>query len=650
MCGIAGFLSNRAENIPFPSIIRRMTDRIAHRGPDDAGAWADDENGIALGHRRLSILDLSSSGHQPMPSACGRYTAVYNGEIYNFRALKAEIEAVSTVTWRGHSDTEIMLAAVSLWGFEATLLKLNGMFAIALWDRQTRTLHLARDRFGEKPLYYTQKNGAFIFASELKAMQAHPSFTAEINRDALTLYLRHNYIPAPHTIWQGVFKLEPGCHLAVHADGTVEAPRPYWSFEQAALAGVAEPFVEGPHLIDELEQVLTRAVGLRMEADVPLGAFLSGGIDSSLIVALMQRQSARPVKTFTIGFSNKDFNEAEVAKAVAGHLKTEHHELYVTPDDALAIIPSLPQIWDEPFSDSSQIPTYLVSRMTRENVTVALSGDAGDELFGGYNRYFLADRIWRAIGWMPPRLRASVGHMLRAPMAGNAAQFINGLMPAARRHHAVRDRLPKLAEVLEANNHRQLYRHLVSHFSDPASLVLGGQEPKTLLDREPPDLGNPIHAMMYMDTLMYLPGDILTKVDRASMAVSLESRIPFLDPDVVDFAWRLPLSSKVRDGKGKHVLRELLYRHVPQAIIDRPKMGFGVPIDEWLRGPLLGWADDLLNADRLRKDGIFAVEPIVRMWEEHRTGKRRWHYQLWDILMFQAWYTHQTADNLTVSA
>lgn len=650
MCGIAGFLVSRGGGLPFSSLIRRMTDRIAHRGPDDEGMWIDEEAGIALGHRRLSILDLSSSGHQPMTSSCGRYVAVYNGEIYNFRELKAEIESGATISWRGHSDTEIMLEAISRWGIEATLPRLNGMFAIALWDKKTRQLTLARDRFGEKPLYYSVENGIILFGSELKALQAHPSFIADLNRDALALFLRHNYIPAPHTIWKGVFKLEPAHYLRIDADGTVEAQQCYWSFEQVARAGIARPLSEGAYLVDELQTVLMNAVGLRMEADVPLGAFLSGGIDSSLIVAMMQRQSARPVKTFTIGFSNKTYNEADVAKAVAAHLQTDHQELYVSPDDALSIIPSLPEIWDEPFSDSSQIPTYLVSRMTRQSVTVALSGDAGDELFGGYNRYFLADRIWRAIGWMPPRARSGFGSLLRAPLAGTIAQSLNGLIPQRHRHSAVRDRLPKLADVVEAGDHRTLYRHLVSHMTDPASLVLGAREPQTLLDRTPPDLGGPIHAMMYMDTLTYLPGDILTKVDRASMAVSLESRIPFLDPDVVDFAWRLPLSSKVRDGKGKHLLRQLLYRHVPKDIIDRPKMGFGVPIDEWLRGPLVEWADALLASNRLRADGIFAVEPVTRMWEEHRTGKRRWHYQLWDILMFQAWYAHQKTRNLALAS
>ena len=641
MCGIAGFLTSRNASGSLANHARAMTACIAHRGPDDDGIWTDEAAGLALGHRRLAIIDLSPAGHQPMTSACGRYVTVFNGEIYNYRALRAEIDAQASVDWRGHSDTEVMLEAMSRWGVEQTLPRLNGMFAIAVWDRRERRLHLARDRFGEKPLYYGKAGDTVLFGSELKALQAHPAFSAEIDRDALTLYLRHNYIPAPHTIWKGVAKLEPAHHLIVEADGTIGAARPYWSFEAVARAGTAHPTTDAVELVDELDSVLSRAIGLRMEADVPLGAFLSGGIDSSLIVALMQRQSTRPVKTFTIGFSDKAYNEAELAKAVARHLGTEHHELYVTPEDALALIPSLPAIWDEPFADSSQIPTYMVSRMTREHVTVALSGDAGDELFGGYNRYVLTNRIWSATGWLPRLVRPALGALLRAPATGDIAQRLSNLLPASYRQQAVRDRLPKIADVMEASDHWEVYRHLVSHFADPASLVLGGTEPATLLNRAPPDLGDPIHTMMYLDTLTYLPDDILTKVDRASMAVSLEARVPFLDPDVAEFAWRLPMSAKIQQSTGKRILRELLYRHVPQAIIDRPKMGFGVPIDEWLRGPLVAWADGLLARERLEREGVFAVEPIVRMWEEHRSGKRRWHYKLWTILMFQAWYERQ---------
>lgn len=641
MCGIAGLILSGGGNASLIGETRAMIDRIAHRGPDDDGVWVDDAAGVALGHRRLAIIDLSPAGHQPMTSACGRYVIVYNGEVYNYRALREEIESLTEVSWRGHSDTEVILAAVSIWGIECTLPKLNGMFALALWDRQERRLHLARDRFGEKPLYYGKFGNVFLFGSELKAIQAHPAFRGNLNRDALSLFLRHNYIPAPHSIWQDVNKLPPAHHMIVGADGTAGEPVAYWSFAEVARAGVMEPMSDSPALIDRLEAVLTTAVGLRMEADVPLGAFLSGGIDSSLTVAMMQRQSARPVKTFTIGFSDKTYNEAEIAKTVARHLGTDHHELYVTPDDALSLIPSLPTIWDEPFADSSQIPTYMVSRMTREQVTVALSGDGGDELFGGYSRYFETERIWNATGWLPRPLRIALGKLLRAPRTGDIAQAAMNLLPISRRHAAVRDRLPKIADVLEAGDHREVYRHLVSHFTDPAALVIGSREPSTLLDQVPPDLGDPVHVMMYLDTLTYLPDDILAKVDRASMAVSLESRVPFLDPNVVDFAWRLPIGAKIQGSSGKQILRKLLSRYIPSEIIDRPKMGFGMPVDEWLRGPLVDWADSLLDRDRLIQQGIFVAEPIVRMWEEHRNGVRRWHYKLWNILMFQAWYERQ---------
>ena len=646
MCGITGLIDRARRNDELGHVLESMTDRLEHRGPDDRGTWVGqaEDSAIGLGQRRLAIIDLSPAGHQPMQSHCGRYVIVYNGEIYNFRTLRADLDGEREIAWRGHSDTEVLLAAISTWGLEATLPKLNGMFAIALWDKRHSRLFLARDRFGEKPLYYGKVGSTFLFGSELKALKAHPDFRADIDRDAVSLYLRHNYIPAPHSIWRGIYKLEPAHLVEISSAGDAGRPQPFWSFDELMDKAAAHPVMPGSGAVDELEQVLSRSIGLRMEADVPLGAFLSGGIDSSLIVALMQKLSPGRVKTFTIGFDQPEFNEADVAKQVAQHLGTNHFEHYLQPHEALDLVPRLPEIWDEPFADSSQIPTYLVSMITRQHVTVALSGDAGDELFGGYNRYFLANRINQATRWMPDFLRPAFGTMMRKPGFGALVQAGSAVLPRRFRHSGVRDRLPKIADVIEAGNSRETYRQLVSHFKRPDDLVIGGHEPATLLNADT-GIENDTLSMMYLDTLTYLPGDILAKVDRASMAVSLESRIPFLDPDVVEFAWRLPLSAKVQGGSGKRILKELLYRHVPAELIDRPKMGFGVPLDEWLAGPLKSWADDLLAPDRLKRDGIFEPAPIIAMWEEHRSGRRRWPYHLWDILMFQAWHDKQGMDS-----
>ena len=651
MCGIAGFISGRRLSSDAVTVLRRMTDAIAHRGPDDEGSWLDEAAGIALGHRRLSIIDLSAAGHQPMASASGRYVIIYNGEIYNFRDLRAELEAAGAApSWRGHSDTEVMLAAIDHWGIRGTLERLNGMFAFAVWDRSTQVLTLARDRLGEKPLYYGRMGHYFLFGSELKALTLHPGFRGEVDRDALALYLRHNYIPAPHSIWRDIQKLPPAHYLEVRERGTqIGEPQAFWSFPAVAEQGDADAFADGPELVDRLEALLKDAVLRRMEADVPLGAFLSGGIDSSTVVALMQAQSSKPVRTFTIGFHEKGYNEAAHAKAVTEHLGTDHTELYVTPEDALALIPRLPSIWDEPFSDSSQLPTYLVSELTRRHVKVSLSGDAGDELFGGYNRYFLAPRIWGAMSMLPHPLRRLLAGALRAPLTGRAAA---ALLSPLRQYRTLNlpDRLPKVAEIVAERSREGVYRRLVSHFSNPEALVIGGRETEAPWAADMPQFGDFRQTMMYIDTLTYLPDDILTKVDRASMAVSLEGRIPFLDHRVVEFAWRLPLSAKIRAGRGKHILREVLYRHVPKSLIERPKMGFGVPIDEWLRGPLRDWAESLLDAGRLQQEGFFQAKPIRQLWSDHLSGRRRWHYHLWDILMFQAWLQEQNGGGAAVSS
>jgi asparagine synthase (glutamine-hydrolysing) len=621
-----------------------MADELLHRGPDDRGVWADDVAGIALGHRRLSIVDLSAAGHQPMLSHDARFVLAYNGELYNTEALREEVErAVGPRAWRGHSDTEVLLEAFAALGVREALRRTVGMFALALWDRQERRLTLARDRIGEKPLYYGRFGTALLFASEPKALRRHPAWRGEIDRDALVLYARHGYVPAPYSIYRGVAKLAPGC-FAEFSPGDAE-PRiePYWSALETALAGVTAPRREQEaELVGELDALLRQAVRGQMVADVPLGAFLSGGIDSSTVVALMQAQSSRPIRTFTIGFDEAEYNEAEHARAVARHLGTEHTELTVTPEQAQAVIPRLPDIYCEPFADASQIPTFLVAQLARQHVTVALSGDAGDELFGGYNRYLLAQRVWRGLSAVPlPLRRATVNALLGLPTR-TWDRLLGALRPVLPRRLRVPnpgDKVHKLAGVLAQEDLDSVYRRLVSQWSEPGELVPGGREPPTPLTLPAglEGLRTPLQRMTYLDTVTYLPDDILVKVDRAAMAVSLETRVPLLDHRVVEFAWQVPEQYKVRGGCGKHLLREVLARYVPRELFDRPKMGFGVPIDQWLRGPLREWAEHLLDPVALRRQGYFAVEPIIRAWSDHLDGKRSNQYPLWVVLMFQAW-------------
>ena len=648
MCGITGFLdlSHSHSSEELQALVTRMADALQHRGPDDCGNWCDPQAGIALGFRRLAILDLSPTGHQPMLSADERYVLVFNGEAYNFADLRQELLPLGH-TFRGTSDSEVMLAAVRQWGLEAAVRRFNGMFAFALWDRRERTLTLVRDRLGIKPLYYGWAGTTFLFGSELKALRAHPDFRVEIDRDALALYLRHNYIPAPHTIYRGIHKLTPGCILTVNPNQqpASQKPVPYWSAREVVERGLAHPF-EGDEIeaVEALDAHLCRSVGLRMIADVPLGAFLSGGVDSSTIVALMQAQSHRPVKTFTIGFHESGFDEAKYAKAVARHLGTQHTELYISPEQARAVIPLLPKLYDEPFADSSQIPTFLVSQLARRHVTVSLSGDGGDELFGGYNRYFMLDAIWERIGWMPLSLRKLASSAAKAvPTCLWPTLF--RFLPDLADFPNPADKAQKLAEIIASPSPEAIYLDLVSHWKQPARVVLNAHEPDTaLLDRSRwADLTSFTDQMMFLDLITYLPGDILDKVDRASMGNSLEVRAPFLDDhQTLEFTWSLPRQYKIRRGQGKWILRQVLYRYVPEELIERPKMGFGVPIDAWLRGPLREWAESLLDESRLRREGFFDPQPIRQKWLKHLSGGRNWQYHLWDILIFQAWLEAQS--------
>lgn len=640
MCGFTGFL-DRSGFADGDALLRRMADTIAHRGPDSDGYWVDGEAGVALAHRRLAIIDLSPAGHQPMFSHDGRFVLTYNGEIYNHIDMRRELDERGASGWRGHSDTETLLQGFSVWGVPGTLERANGMFAFALWDRAERKLYLARDRMGEKPLYYGMQGKTLLFGSELKALRQHPAWQGRIDRGALSLFLRHSYVPGPYSIYDGIQKLPPGHYVEMVA-GDADLPEPvaYWDIAEKARYARDRPFEGSPDAgVDALEDLLLDAVGIRMAADVPLGAFLSGGYDSSTIVALMQRQSSRPVKTFSIGFSEAEYDEAHHAKRVAKHLGTDHTELYATPQDALDQIPILPRHWDEPFADASQIPTLLVSRLARTTVTVSLSGDGGDELFCGYNRYAQGYDVWRRLGRMPRSLRKMVSGAVRLAPAG-AIDNAMKIAPANLRRMAVGDRLLKLADVLDVEQGDDFYRTLVSHSKNPGSLVLGGQEPPTILSEADPDLpatGDFRDRMMYLDMRTYLPDDILVKVDRASMAVGLESRVPLLDHRVVEFAFALPLSHKLRNGEAKWPLRQLLYRYVPREMMERPKTGFAVPIEHWLRGPLRDWADDLLAPEKLRREGFLDADAVSRLWTDTRSGRRRTHHHVWDILMFQAW-------------
>jgi asparagine synthase (glutamine-hydrolysing) len=647
MCGLTGYLAGRSGFAETDArvTLRYMADAIVHRGPDSDGYWLDTAVGIGLAHRRLAIVDLSSAVAQPMVSVSKRYVIAFNGEIYNHLRLRDTLQRENNVIapWRGHSDTETLLAGFDAWGIEGTLHRAIGMFAMAVWDRGNHVLTLARDRLGEKPLYYGWQGqggqAVFLFGSELSALRRHPAFAAEINRDALTLLMRHSCIGGEHSIYSDIYKLPPGHLLTVSNTAPEPMVRAWWSGATVVEQGVAKPFSGSPEeAVDELEALLRDAIGQQMMADVPLGAFLSGGIDSSTVVALMQAQSRRPVRTFSIGFNEEGFNEAVYAKAVARHLGTDHTELYVTPEQALAVIPILPTLYSEPFADSSQIPTFLVSQLARQHVTVSLSGDAGDELFCGYTRYQLTAGLWDKLSRLPRSMRLLAAGLITAIPPG-AWDKLSGLIPLS----SVGDKLHKGATLLGSRTAADLYRGMTSHWAEPASLVLGSTEPAAVLTGAAQVLHglSDVERMMALDMLSYLPDDILVKVDRAAMGVSLETRVPFLDHRVVEFAWSLPLDFKLRNGVTKWPLRELLYRHVPRELIERPKIGFGVPIAHWLRGPLRDWAEGLLDESRLRQESFFSHTRIHQKWSEHLSGKRNWHYLLWNVLMFQAWLEHK---------
>ncbi|MGP5439698.1 asparagine synthase (glutamine-hydrolyzing) [Psychrobacter faecalis] len=625
MCGITGFFKEKIFPLPeeVQYSLQKMTDAIRHRGPDSEGFWYDSDSKVAFGHRRLSILDLSEAGNQPMLSDDDRYVIAFNGEIYNHLEIRQEIEsAISTIIWKGHSDTETLLKAIQVFGWEKTLQKLVGMFAIALWDNKEQQLTLARDRMGEKPLYWGWSGQTLLFGSELKALKAHPTFNATIDRDALALLLRYNYVPAPYSIYCGIEKLLPGHFVKIKLGQSRKdvLPISYWSLKKTVENGLSDPFIgSDAEAIDLLEDTIKQSLVGQMSADVPLGAFLSGGVDSSAIVALMQAESKQPIKTFAIGFDEPGYNEAEYAKAVAEHLGTEHTEFYVTANDALEVVPLLSTIFCEPFADSSQIPTYLVSKMAKQHVTVALSGDAGDELFGGYNTYQLLPKIWKIISPLP------------APVRRLASKLLSGLpMP---------EKLLKLVEVLPVNNRAEFYNLVVSHWKNAEQLVIGSKNISTVLTDK--SLWSNVDSfeewMMSIDAQQYMIDDILVKVDRTAMANSLEVRVPMLDHRVVELAWQLPLDMKIRDKTGKWVLREVLYKYVPKELIERPKKGFSIPLAQWLRGPLREWAEPLLAEKRLTEEGYFYPDKIRQAWEDHLQGRIDNSSKLWSVLMFQSW-------------
>ncbi len=646
MCGISGFYSN--SNFSTNQIIRKMNNIISHRGPDFSGIWQDDTVGIALGHQRLSIIDTSAAGNQPMQSNSGQLILTYNGEIYNHIDIRKDLDNIkSNIKWRGNSDTETLLEAIDFWGIEKTLQKIDGMFAFGLWNQKTRSLIIARDRIGEKPIYYgwqgKGENKVFLFGSELKVLKIHPEFNREIDRNSIALQLRHNCIPAPYTVYKDIYKLLPGNYLELRDEDLKRKKLPiskkYWSLTEKANYGNNNQLRLGKLDIQrDLENILKKTIKKQMISDVPLGAFLSGGIDSSTVVALMQSQSSNPIKTFTIGFNEDSYSEAHHAKKIAKHLGTNHTELYVSSKNAMDVIPKLPTMYDEPFSDSSQISTFLVSQLARQHVKVAVSGDGGDELFCGYNRYAFSNKMEKIFNLIPFKLRKVLSFGLKLLSHQNWNKISKSL-PGLNQYSNFGDKVYKGANALEVRKLQDLYYNICSHWQNPTDVIVNSNEPGTFLTEFKPELKglNVQQQMMILDTITYLPDDILVKIDRAAMSTSLETRVPFLDHKLIEYVWQIPHSLKFRNGQGKWILREILNKYIPKNLTERPKMGFGIPIDTWLRGPLKEWAENLLNENRLKQEGYFNTKLIRSKWEEHISGKKNWQFDLWDILMFQAW-------------
>lgn len=643
MCGVAGFLieSKDSTQFNFELSLRKMSEAITHRGPDDSGEWANNSDGIGLAHRRLSILDLSKAGHQPMISSNGRFIIAFNGEIYNHQEIRTEIEdSKSSYAWKGHSDTETILAAFQIFGIKESLKKFTGMFAFSLWDTEKKSLTLGRDRIGEKPMYYgwqkTKRGDVFLFGSELKALKCYPEFNSKVDRGSLTLLLKHAYIPNPYSIYEDIFSLEPGTILEVSLSSKIPKIYKYWDTSKIIKNSINERFHGSPEsAVHELENLAISAIKKQMISDVPLGAFLSGGIDSSTIVSLMQTQSSIPIKTFTIGFNEKGFDEAKYAKAIAEHLGTDHTELYVNAEDALNVIPEMPSIYCEPFADPTQIPNFIVSKLASKDVKVALSGDGGDELFGGYTRYEHVGNIWKQLSYLPLPIRHIISKMIKA--STNQSIYSN------KKINNVNRKLVSGADVLSYKSIDELYTHVISQMQYPEDVVKNGYQKKSKLNHLKPDFGNLgyIELMMATDTINYLPDDILTKVDRAAMRASLETRVPFLDHEIISFAWSLPISYKVKDGVTKWPLHQILKKYIPEKLTKRKKMGFSVPLHEWLRGPLREWGEELLDINRLKKEGYFNEYIVERKWKEHLSGNANNITFLWPVLMFQAWLDNQ---------